>query len=80
MTEQCYQRGKAYTQLSFLYAVTGQGEKMEKLGRIFRVRGEWSNALTVALFTQNRAVMTEILESAEMSRFVLVYISCLEIY
>lgn len=71
MTEQCYQRGKAYTQLSFLYTVTGQGEKLEKLGRIFRVRGEWSNAMTVALFTQNRAVMTEILESAEMSRFFL---------
>ena len=71
MTEQCYQRGKAYTQLSFLYAVTGQDEKLEKLGRIFRVRGEWSNAMTIALLTQNRGVMTEILEAAEMSRFVL---------
>lgn len=77
MTEQCYQRGKAYTQLSFLYAVTGQDEKLEKLGRIFRVRGEWSNAMTIALLTQNRGIMTEILEAAEMSRLVL-YITCLE--
>ncbi len=77
MTEQCYQRGKAYTQLSFLYAVTGQDEKLEKLGRIFRVRGEWSNAMTTALLTQSKGIMAEILESAEMSRFVQ-YIKCLE--
>ena len=69
MTEQCYQRGKAYTQLSFLYAVTGQDEKLEKIGKIFRVRGEWSSAMTVALLSQNRTSVLDILECAGMSRF-----------
>ena len=69
LTEQCYQKGKAYTQLSFLYAVTGQDEKLEKIGKIFRVRGEWSSAMTVALLSQNRTSVLDILECAGMSRF-----------
>lgn len=49
MVETAYQRARNFSRLKFLYVITGEYTKLEKLGRIFGVRREMSNQLEVAL-------------------------------
>ena len=53
MAELSYQRGRHYERLMFLYLITGQREKLTKLGRIFKVRGEISSLVQVGLITRH---------------------------
>ena len=53
LAEQSYQRGRHYDKLIFLYVITGQREKLVKLGRIFKVRGEVSSLVEVGLVVRD---------------------------
>ena len=68
LTETCYQKAKCYDKLLFLYCITGQMEKMTKLGRIFRVRGEIGLALQSSLLTGNSNSFIEVLQIANQQR------------
>ena len=68
LTETCYQKAKCYDKLLFLYCITGQMEKMNKLGRIFRVRGEIGLALQASLLTGNSNSFIEVLQIANQQR------------
>ena len=70
LTEKCYHKAKQYDKLLFLYTITGQKEKLTKLGRIFRVRGEWSQACHVALLIGDRNTLSEIFTSAGLDSLV----------
>jgi len=49
VAETAYQKAKNFSGLKFLYTVTGQYNKLEKLARIFIVRRDWSSAYEVYL-------------------------------
>ena len=70
LTEKCYQKAKQYDKLLFLYTITGQKEKLSKLGRIFRVRGEWSQACHVALLVGDTNSVSEIFASSGLDGLV----------
>ena len=54
----------------FLYTVTGQREKLAKLGRIFRVRGDWSQLVTVMMILGDRDGLADTLVAAGQNRSV----------
>ena len=64
LAEQSYQRGRLYHHLTFLYIITGQREKLVKLGRIFKVRGEASSLVEVGLVTRDGDVIADSLALA----------------
>lgn len=49
VVEMCYQRTKSFDQLSFLYLITGNLEKLRKMVRIAEIRGENSSRYHGAL-------------------------------
>jgi len=50
IVEYAYQKTKDYEKLSFLYAITGNTEKLAKMGKIAGVRGDMASAFHNALF------------------------------
>ena len=50
--------------MTFLYIITGQREKLVKLGRIFKVRGEASSLVEVGLVTRDGDVIADSLALA----------------
>jgi coatomer protein complex subunit alpha (xenin) len=42
LAETAYQRARAYTRLQLLYLITGQLDKLRKLGRIFAMQKSFS--------------------------------------
>ena len=70
LTEKCFHKAKRYDKLLFLYTITGEKEKLMKLGRIFRVRGEWSQACQVALLLGDTNSVSEIFASAGLNSLV----------
>ena len=70
MTEQCYQKARRFDKLLFLYTVTGQREKLTKLGRIFRVRGDWSQLVTVMMILGDTDGLADTLVAAGQNRSV----------
>ena len=67
MAELSYQRGRHYERLMFLYLITGQRDKLTKLGRIFRVRGETSSVVQVGLITRDGDTVADILALAGLA-------------
>ena len=68
MAELSYQRGRHYERLMFLYLITGQREKLTKLGRIFKVRGETSSLVQVGLVTRHGDTVADSLARAGYAR------------
>ena len=68
VAEQSYQRGRLYDRLMFLYLITGQRDKLTKLARIFRVRGEISSLAQVSLITRDGDMMADSLALAGYDR------------
>ena len=64
VAELSYQRGRHYEKLMFLYLITGQRDKLTKLARIFRVRGEISSLVQVGLITRDGDMMADSLALA----------------
>jgi len=62
MAELSYQKCRAYTKLMFLYLVTGQRDKLTKLARIMRVKGDFSGVYQVYLLTGERDDAADLLE------------------
>ncbi len=50
IVEYAYQKTKDYERLSFLYAITGNTEKLAKMGKIAGVRGDMASAFHNALY------------------------------
>ena len=74
VAEQSYQRGRLYERLMFLYLITGQRDKLDKLGRIFRVRGETSSLLQVGLITRAGDIVADTLALAGYTRSEIIFI------
>ena len=68
MAELSYQRGRHYERLMFLYLITGQRDKLTKLGRIFKVRGEISSLVQVGMVTRHGDTVADCLALAGHSR------------
>ena len=68
VAEQSYQRGRLYDKLMFLYLLTGQTDKLTKLGRIFRVRGDTSSQVQVGLITRDGDTLADTLDLAGYDR------------
>eukprot|EP00092_Neocalanus_flemingeri_P036104 GFUD01039308.1.p1 GENE.GFUD01039308.1~~GFUD01039308.1.p1 ORF type:complete len:712 (+),score=283.13 GFUD01039308.1:109-2136(+) len=62
IAEVSYQKSRSFTRLMFLYLVTGQRDKLNKLARIMRVKGDLSGVYQVHLITGNRQEGAELLE------------------
>lgn len=73
IVEYAYQKTKDYEKLSFLYAITGNTEKLAKMGKIAGVRGDVASAFHNALFLGDAKERVRILR--EGGQPTLAYIS-----
>jgi len=62
MAELSYQKCRAYTKLMFLYLVSGQRDKLTKLARIMRVKGDFSGVYQIYLITGEKEDAVDLLE------------------
>lgn len=63
--ETAYQKAKNFAGLKFLYTVSGQYKKLEKLARIFSVRGEICSAYEAYLILGNVRAQADLLRRSE---------------
>ena len=70
VAEQCYQKCRRFDKLLFLYVLTGQRKKLVKLGRIFRVRGEWSQLVTVMMILGDSDGLMDSLVATGQNRYL----------
>ena len=68
LAELSFQRGRLWERLSLLYLITGQRDKLAKLARIFKVRGETSSLVQVGLITRNGDIVADTLGLAGYDR------------
>merc|ERR1719317_1100396 len=64
MVETSYHKCRAYTKLLFLYILTGQREKLTKLARILKVKGDFSGLYQIHLLTGNKVEAAQLLEDS----------------
>ena len=64
LAELSFQRGRLWERLRLLYLITGQRDKLAKLARIFKVRGETSNLVQVGLIIRDGDIVAETLALA----------------
>lgn len=73
VVEMCYQRVKAFEQLSFLYAITGNTDKLSKMGVVAQRRGDLHARFHTALLQGDAEERVAVLEAAGLQK--LAYIS-----
>ena len=64
IVEWCFQSTKAYERLSFLYTVTGNTEKLGKMGKIAAMRGNVMSRYQNALYSGSARARVQILKEA----------------
>eukprot|EP00698_Gefionella_okellyi_P022771 TRINITY_DN7596_c0_g1_i1.p1 TRINITY_DN7596_c0_g1~~TRINITY_DN7596_c0_g1_i1.p1 ORF type:complete len:1220 (-),score=283.92 TRINITY_DN7596_c0_g1_i1:1172-4642(-) len=69
VVEMALQRTKAYERLSFLYAITGNNDKLTKMMRISKMRNDAHSQYHTALLVGDVDARIEVLEAAGLKKF-----------
>ena len=64
IAEKCCQQTKAFERLSFLYAISGATDKIEKMLKLSELRGDIMSRYSNTLYLGSAAARTKVLEDA----------------